>query len=87
MPNHESSGVHCYEGAPNPNMPAGHHIGSCGCENTQVRVDGKLYMMESSAHGCDEVMPGYNTTAEGDCTYFRLRDMETGWVFDIPFMI
>jgi hypothetical protein len=72
--------MHCYEGAPNPNKWNGHHIGGCGCENTLLRLDGKLYMMESTAHSCDEIYPGYNSTIEGDCSYFRIRDATTGIV-------
>jgi hypothetical protein len=38
-----------------------------------MRVDGELIMMESTEHGCDVVFPRYNSTTEGDCSYFRIR--------------
>merc|ERR1719225_2510173 len=81
-PNHHISlGMHCYSGAPNPNIPGGgHHNGGCGCENTPLRLDGKLYMMESTSHSCENIFPGYNSTTQGDCSYFRIRDMITGMV-------
>ena len=76
--------LYCWKDAQNPNLPHAHdHIGSCGCENTQFRwTDGALYMMESHAHGCDTVFGaiGYNTTRDGDCSYFRVRHMDTGRV-------
>ena len=52
--------------------------GGCGCENTQFRWKGELMIMESHGHGCDYVFPWYNTTEQGDCTYFRIRSMSTG---------
>ena len=74
-PNFESLGPQCYSNAPNPNIPdGGHHDGGCGCENTLMRIDGKLIIMESTQHGCQEVFPG---TTE-DCSYFRIRDVNTG---------
>ena len=76
---HESNGMYCYKGAPNPNKPV-HHGGGCGCENTLLRLDGKLYMMESAEHACSGIFPGYNSTLEGDCSYFRIRDATTGMV-------
>jgi hypothetical protein len=66
-----------FQDAPNPNNPASAarnaHDGGCGGENTMLRIDGKLIMMESTEHSCDVVFPGYNTTTEGDCSYFRIR--------------
>lgn len=80
-PNHASNGMHCFDSAPNPNAPTSHdHAGGCGCENTPLRLDGRLLMMESSGHGCDTVFPGYNSSVSGDCSYFRLRDMHTGMI-------
>ena len=79
--NHESIGMHCYSGAPNPNKPhVRGHMGGCGCENTLLRLDGQLYMMESAEHSCEEVFDGYNSTAEGDCSYFRIRNASSGMV-------
>jgi hypothetical protein len=70
--------------ARNPNDPDSHdHIGSCGCENTQFRwTDGQLYMMESHDHGCDTIFSsiGYNSSLDGDCSFFRIRHMESGRV-------
>ena len=55
------------------------HSGGCGCENTQFRwTDGQLYMMESHGHDCNPMFEGYNTTLEGDCSYFRIRHMLSG---------
>ena len=68
-PNFQSLGVHCWSNAPNPNKPNGHHDGGCGCENTQVRIRGRMYMMESTAHGCDDAFPWYNSTVRGDCSF------------------
>jgi hypothetical protein len=83
-PNFVPLGLFCYKDAKNPNEPASHdHIGGCGCENTQFRwTDGSLYMMESHSHGCDTVFAdiGYNTTRDGDCSFFRIREMESGLV-------
>ena len=79
-PNFEPLGLYCYKNAKNPNDPASSrdHTGACGCENTQFRwTDGELYMMESHAHGCS-VFPSYDKTAEGDCSYFRIRSMKNG---------
>ncbi|MDG2124144.1 MAG: PH domain-containing protein, partial [Verrucomicrobiales bacterium] len=47
-----------------------------------------LYMMESHAHGCDTVFGaiGYNTSRDGDCSYFRIRHMDTGRVL-LPAML
>ena len=74
-----SLGPHCYKDAANPNNPDSHsHDGGCGCENTQMRIDGHLIMMESTGHGCEDVFPGYNQTTQGDCSYFRIRNMSTG---------
>eukprot|EP01050_Picozoa_sp_SAG11_P012315 SAG11_NODE_1361_length_5112_cov_2.921404_5_plen_166_part_00 len=80
---HHSLGLTCGKDAPNPNLPAGHthHNGGCGCENTLLRLDGKLYLMESASHGLDDVFPGiYNTKKQGDNSYFRLRDFKSGFV-------
>jgi hypothetical protein len=80
-PNFTPLGLFCYKDGQNPNKPHSRdHLGSCGCENTQFRwTDGTMYMMESHAHGCS-VFDGYNTTIEGDCSYFRIRHMESGRV-------
>jgi len=78
---HTSLGLTCGKDAPNPNDPAARHAGGCGCENTLLRLDGKLYLMESASHGLDDVFPGvYNTTAQGDNSYFRLREFKTGLI-------
>ena len=37
-------------------------------------------MMESTAHGCQYVFPGYNETKLGDCGYFRIRDLASGHI-------
>merc|ERR1711871_766351 len=84
-PNFQPLGLYCYKSAPNPNMPsnAQQHGGGCGCENTQFRwTDGELYIMESTGHSCDQVFSniGYNSTRDGDCSYFRIRHMITGRV-------
>ena len=50
-----------------------------------MRIDGELVMMESTEHGCDVVFPGYNSTTEGDCSYFRIRCALTSftlWLHD-----
>ena len=53
----------------------------CGCENTLLRLDGKLYLMESHAHGLDSVFPGlYNSSTMGDNSFFRVRDFKTGYI-------
>eukprot|EP00041_Stephanoeca_diplocostata_P024421 m.618302 g.618302 ORF g.618302 m.618302 type:complete len:436 (+) comp22527_c2_seq1:210-1517(+) len=79
-PRFTSLGPYCYNGAKNPNMPSGHHDGGCGCENTPLRIRDQMYMMESTGHGCDDAFPGYNTTKLGDCSFFRIRDLESGAV-------
>ena len=83
-PNFTPLGLFCFKDAQNPNVPAAlqheyPHSGGCGCENTQFRwTDGELYIMESHGHSCDTMFPGYNTTVDGDCSYFRIRHMMTG---------
>ena len=47
---HTSLGLTCAKDAPNPNDPASSHGGGCGCENTLLRLDGQLYLMESHSH-------------------------------------
>lgn len=77
---HVSLGMQCSKNAINPNNPSAKHAGGCGCENTLLRLDGKLYMMESATHSLDAVFPGiYNSTIQGDNSYFRIRDVETGY--------
>jgi hypothetical protein len=84
QPNFTPLGLFCSKTAQNVNVPASSqhdfpHSGGCGCENTQFRwTDGQLYMMESHGHDCDPMFEGYNTTVEGDCTYFRIRHMLSG---------
>lgn len=76
---HTSLGLTCAKDAPNPNDPGAHHAGGCGCENTLLRLDGQLYLMESHSHGLDDVFPGqYNSSAQGDNSFFRLRNFKTG---------
>lgn len=83
-PNFTPLGLFCFKDAQNPNVdPAGQHLyphsGGCGCENTQFRwTDGELYMMESHGHDCDPIFAGYNSSQEGDCSYFRIRHMLSG---------
>eukprot|EP00054_Salpingoeca_dolichothecata_P026267 m.186962 g.186962 ORF g.186962 m.186962 type:complete len:351 (+) comp25607_c0_seq4:185-1237(+) len=78
-PSYQSLGVYCWADAPNPNEPTTRgHVGGCGCENTNFRIQGQLYMMESTGHSCDVVFPGYNSTLLGDCSYFRIRNMTSG---------
>ena len=85
-PNFEPLGLFCYHNSKNPNIPVADqrkfaHSGGCGCENTQFRwSDGEMYMMESHGHNCDPIFPGYNSTIDGDCTFFRIRHMATGRV-------
>ena len=83
-PNFTPLGLYCYNDAHNPDLPDAHdHVGSCGCENTQFRwTDGQFYVMESHSHGCDTTFGalGYNTTRDGDCSYFRIRHMDSGRV-------
>ena len=77
---HSSLGLTCAKDAPNPNDPSSHsHNGGCGCENTLLRIDGQLVLMESASHGLDDVFPHlYNSSAQGDNSYFRMRDFRTG---------
>lgn len=78
---HTSLGLTCAKDAPNPNDPASRHGGGCGCENTLLRLDGQLYLMESHSHGMDAFPPGvYNASVLGDNSFFRLRDFKTGMV-------
>ena len=83
-PNFSPLGLFCFKDAQNPNVdPAGQHLyphsGGCGCENTQFRwTDGELYMMESHGHDCDPIFAGYNSSQEGDCSYFRILHMLSG---------
>jgi hypothetical protein len=81
-PNFEPLGLFCYNDAKLPNDPDSHdHIGGCGCENTQFRwTDSNMYMLESHSHGCDTIFADYNTTRDGDCSFFRIRDMQSGRV-------
>jgi hypothetical protein len=81
-PNFEPLGLFCYKDAKLPNYPDSHdHIGGCGCENTQFRwTDGSMYMLESHSHGCETIFANYNTTRDGDCSFFRIREMESGRV-------
>ena len=81
-PNHHRSlGLVCGKDSKNPNNPAAPHAGGCGCENTLLRLDGQLYLMESHGHGLDAVFPGvYNSTTQGDNSFFRIRDFKTGYV-------
>ena len=83
-PNFTPLGLFCFKDAQNPNIDPEQqreyeHSGGCGCENTQFRwTDGQLYMMESHGHNCDPIFEGYNSSTEGDCTYFRIRHMLSG---------
>ena len=80
-PNHHTSlGLTCAKDAPNPNDPSSRHSGGCGCENTLLRLDGQLYLMESHSHGMDDVFPPdvYNSSTQGDNSFFRLRNFKTG---------
>ena len=83
-PNFEPLGLFCYKDAQNPNVDPERqhdypHSGGCGCENTQFRwTDGQLYMMESHGHDCDPIFPNYNSSTEGDCSFFRIRHMLSG---------
>ena len=84
--NFEPLGLFCYKNAKNPNLPVAEqhefaHSGGCGCENTQFRwTNDEMFMMESHGHNCDPIFPGYNSTVDGDCTFFRIRNMATGIV-------
>ena len=80
-PNHHTSLVlTCAKDAPNPNDPSSRHSGGCGCENTLLRLDGQLYLMESHSHGLEDVFPPdvYNSSVQGDNSFFRLRNFNTG---------
>ena len=78
---HVSLGLTCAKDAPNPNDPSARHGGGCGCENTLLRLDGQLFLMESTSHGLDAVFPHiYNSSVEGDNSYFRIRDFKTGMI-------
>jgi hypothetical protein len=35
-------------------------------------------MMESHGHDCDPIFEGYNSSQEGDCSFFRIRHMLSG---------
>eukprot|EP01052_Picozoa_sp_SAG31_P034521 SAG31_NODE_4047_length_3638_cov_1.867477_1_plen_293_part_00 len=84
QPNFTPLGLYCFKGSQNVNVPAARQhefplSGGCGCENTQFRwTDGELYIMESHGHKCDPIFAGYNSSVEGDCTYFRIRHMLSG---------
>lgn len=76
---HSSLGLTCAKDAPNPNDPSARHGGGCGCENTLLRIEGQLVLMESASHGLDYVFPHiYNSSTHGDNSYFRMRDFHTG---------
>jgi hypothetical protein len=74
-PRYQSLGAFCSHGLHG-------NDGDCGCENTQFRqANGSMYIMESvSTHPCERLFPAAAKGNSGACSYFRIRELQTGRV-------